>query len=515
MMADLVGRTLGHYEIIEEIGRGGMAVVYRAYQPSMDRPVAIKVLPRQFTHDPTFASRFEREAKTIAALEHSAIVPVHDYGEYEGQPYLVMRYMPGGSLADHIQQGSLSLEEVTSTFARVASALDAAHNKGIIHRDVKPNNILFDAYNEAFLSDFGIVRLAEATAQLTGTGFVGTPAYMAPEMARPGGVTPLIDVYALGVTLFQALTGRLPYEADTPMGLMMAHVTEPIPDTRELQPDLPDAVQAVIERALTKRPGDRYQTAGELAADLRAAATVAPTVQPAVLAPTLIEPMAGGPELPEVPALPAKPVWGGVNPPWIGVGGVVLVGAVVGVLAITGVFGGGSNNAVLQTNIPPVKEDYATEIPGAEIPVVHIDTPTDEPTSIVTDTSTPTRLPTATNTLTPTDTSMPTRRPTAFTPAAAFPPVLTDTPKCISCPPGMTPGCGCNCCMAQLPSTGPGCKDHGGPGNWWACADGTYLEEVCGGDCGAICRATLSLPDAGVVSSYCFPDGHCQCTYVP
>jgi serine/threonine-protein kinase len=214
--------AFGRYEIKAQLGQGGMATVYHAFDPRFERDVAIKVLPREFLHDATFISRFEREAKTIAALEHSSIVPVHDYGEHEGQPYLVMRYMPGGSLADRIQPGPLSLEDVAAIFGRVASALDAAHAKGIVHRDVKPSNILFDAYNEAFLSDFGIVKLTEATAQLTGAGFIGTPAYMAPEMARPGGVTPLIDTYALGVTLFQALTGKLPFEADP----AFAHYTD-------------------------------------------------------------------------------------------------------------------------------------------------------------------------------------------------------------------------------------------------------------------------------------------------
>jgi len=234
--------AFGRYEIRREIGRGGMATVYHAYDPRFKRDVALKVLPREFVHDPTFRARFEREAQTIAALEHSAIVPVYDFGEEAGQPYLVMRYMAGGSLADRIRQEYLPLDDVFTIIERIASALDSAHRREVIHRDVKPANILFDQEGDAFLTDFGIVKLTETAAKLTGSGIVGTPAYVAPEMSKPGGVSPLIDVYALGVTLFQMLTCRLPYEADTPIGMLMAHAIEPIPNVREVRPDLPEAI---------------------------------------------------------------------------------------------------------------------------------------------------------------------------------------------------------------------------------------------------------------------------------
>ncbi len=269
--------AIDRYQIISELGRGGMATVYLAHDPRFGRDVAIKILPRELLHNPLFRERFEREARAIARIEHSAIVPVHDYGEDNGQPFLVMRYMPGGSLADRIaRQGALPLEDIRAVLDRVAAALDAAHRLGIIHRDVKPANILFDSYGEAYLSDFGIVKLSEGVTQLTGSVMVGTPAYTAPEMAGGDGITPLVDVYALGVTLFQMLTGRLPYEAGSPLGMLMAHVNRPVPDVRLLRPGLPDAVQAVIERALAKKPGDRYQSAGALAEALRAALQTAP-----------------------------------------------------------------------------------------------------------------------------------------------------------------------------------------------------------------------------------------------
>ncbi len=295
--------AFGRYEIRGELGRGGMATVYHAFDPHVQRHVALKILPRVFMHDEGFRERFVREARAVAALEHWAIVPLHDYGEQDGQPFFVMRFMPGGSLLDRIQQGRLSLEEVVPTIERIAAALDFAHRKDVVHRDVKPANILFDESGDAYLSDFGIVKLTEATAQLTGSGMVGTPSYMAPEMMRRGGVTPLIDVYALGVTLFQALTGDPPYEADTPMGTALAHSTQPIPNIVDCCPDLPGGIQAVIEGALAKDPADRYQSAGALAADLRRIVSQAetqayPAPAPAVestlvespLEPTLQEP---------------------------------------------------------------------------------------------------------------------------------------------------------------------------------------------------------------------------------
>jgi serine/threonine protein kinase len=177
---------IGRYEIREEIGRGGMATVYRAYDPRFERDVAIKVLPAGFLHDPIFRSRFEREAKTIASLEYPAIVPVHDFGTENGQPYLVMRLMLGGSLADRLVQGPLTLSTAAEILNRLAPTLDAAHAAGIVHRDLKPGNILFDRLGNPYLSDFGIVKLSEssATALTQSGGALGTPAYMSPEQAR-------------------------------------------------------------------------------------------------------------------------------------------------------------------------------------------------------------------------------------------------------------------------------------------------------------------------------------------
>ena len=257
----MIPEKIDRYEVIGELGRGGMATVYRAHDPRFQREVAIKVLPREFLHDPTFKARFEREAHTIAALEHPAIVPVYDFGEQNGQPYLVMRYMPGGSLSDRLKGGALTLRETAMILGRLASSLTRAHEAGVIHRDLKPQNILFDQYDNAFLSDFGSVQVAQSGTALTGDGIIGTPAYMSPEQAKGDqDLDGRSDIYALGAILFEMLTGKQPYDADTPMGVAVKHITEPVPRILEVKADLPPALEMMISRAMAKDPKDRYAT---------------------------------------------------------------------------------------------------------------------------------------------------------------------------------------------------------------------------------------------------------------
>lgn len=257
---------IGRYVIDSEVGRGGMATVYKAYDPHFERWVAVKVLPREFMHEPEFRARFEREAKTIAMLEHPAIVPVYDFGESDGQPYLVMRYMPGGSLAERLQKGPLSIEETAVILQRIGAALERAHSQGIIHRDLKPSNILFDQYGDAFLADFGIVRIASSTSQLTASGsLVGTPSYMSPEQVYGDKeLDGRSDIYALGVILFQMLTGKPPYEADTPAKVMMKHVMDPVPAISKVRPDLPPTANEIIGKAMAKERDERFSSATDL-----------------------------------------------------------------------------------------------------------------------------------------------------------------------------------------------------------------------------------------------------------
>ncbi|HEX2991671.1 MAG TPA: serine/threonine-protein kinase, partial [Anaerolineales bacterium] len=220
---------IGLYEIKSELGRGGMATVYRAYDPRFEREVAVKVLPRELLHaDPQFRLRFEREAKIIAQLEHTAIVPVYDVGEADGQPYFVMRYMNGGSLSDRIKAGVMEVDEAARILGAFAPGLDEAHARGIVHRDIKPSNILFDKRGNPYISDFGIAKLTQAqSGNVTGSAIIGTPAYMAPEQAQGDDIDGRADIYALGIILFEMVTGKQPYEADTPMAVAIKHITDP------------------------------------------------------------------------------------------------------------------------------------------------------------------------------------------------------------------------------------------------------------------------------------------------
>ena len=267
-------QKIGRYEIKSELGRGGMATVYKAYDPRFEREVAIKVLPRELLHDPQFRVRFEREAKTIAALEHQAIVPVYDVGDEDGQPYFVMRCMTGGSLADTIASGPVSLPATAKIFERLAPALDEAHAKGIVHRDLKPGNILFDRTGEPFISDFGIAKMTQSqNATVTGGAIIGTPAYMSPEQAQGEQVDGRSDVYALGVIIFEMLSGTQPYQATTPMAVVVKQITDPIPHILDKTPNLPVAIEAVIEKAMAKNPAERFFSAGELSVALSAVAS--------------------------------------------------------------------------------------------------------------------------------------------------------------------------------------------------------------------------------------------------
>jgi serine/threonine protein kinase len=283
-------QQIDRYEIKRELGRGGMATVYLAYDPRFQREVAIKMLPRQFTHEPRFLERFEQEARTIAALEDPAIVPVHDFGEFDDAPYLVMRYMAGGTLRERMDGKPLSLAEIDQILGRLAPALYEAHRRGIIHRDLKPDNVLFDSAGRPYLADFGIARMAEATHTMT---VVGTPAYMSPEQAQGKQKLDLrSDIYALGVMLFEMLTGQQPYVAETPTGQMLMHILEPVPDVLAANPELPVQAQVVIDKGMAKDREARYQTAVEVAETVRQLLTAPQaTIEPPVpmAQPTVLE----------------------------------------------------------------------------------------------------------------------------------------------------------------------------------------------------------------------------------
>lgn len=279
-MEDLTGKQFGPYRIVAPLGEGGMAAVYKAYQPSMDRYVALKVLPRHFADDPQFIQRFEQEAKVLAKLQHPHILPVHDFGESEGYTYMVMPLITGGDLADLFDNEPFSLEEINHIISQVGEALDYAHAQGVVHRDVKPSNILIDSRGNCLLNDFGLAKLVAGSSKLTSTGLiVGTPSYMSPEQGMGQPSNGRTDIYALGVILYELATGQVPFRAETPMAVVIKHIQDPLPPPTKLRPNIPEAIERVILKALAKKPEDRYATAGEMVKALQAAIAAQPAAK--------------------------------------------------------------------------------------------------------------------------------------------------------------------------------------------------------------------------------------------
>lgn len=421
-MNNIEGQSIGRYQVLEPLGEGGMAVVYRAFDTTLECSVAIKFIrletaPAESTE--RTLKRFSREAKEMAALLHPNIVPVTDYGEFQGMPFLVMRYLPGGTLKDLIRsRAPLPYTEAARLLAPIARALEFAHRKGIVHRDVKPGNILITEDGQPMLSDFGVAKIIEGEGDkdhLTKTGFgIGTPQYMAPEQWH-GKVSAQTDIYALGVVFFELLTGRVPYDADTPAAILIKQVNDPLPSPRKFIQTLPEVAEGAVLKALAKRPEDRYADMGSFAAVLEKLYLTSPAglakESPGLTSEALT--VEGGTRIHGEVSQPAKKKSRLL--PWLAGGSLVLLciaASIVGILW-------GLRGKLLQVKQEVMTPVIVPAVLTATNPPQPTSRPAEPSTAVPSSTSSP--APTASRTSQPTATFTPTPRPPTAT--------LTSTPE--------------------------------------------------------------------------------------
>ncbi len=426
-MADQFPEEFGKYKIIEEIGRGGFADVYKAIDTTLNRTVALKFLEPRLLREPTFVERFQREAQLAANLRHPNIVIIHEFAWEAGAVYMAMEFLEGRTLKEVIlEEGALPLRRIVNMVGQITSALDYAHRRGLVHRDIKPSNIMVGADDHVTVMDFGIAKAATLTALTTTGRIFGTPEYMSPEQAE-GLEEPdaRSDVYSLGVVIYEMVTGKVPFSGATPLSIMRGHADKPPPRPSEVNPDVSPAVEAVLLRALAKKREERYQSAGEMARALEEAIEARVKVtpippEPEVPAPPpvvkklVVEEVAPPPVKPVAVAKkkPVPPTPKAVSKKALALGGggglaVILIAAAV-------YFGRGHIGALLATPTATPTDTW---------------TPTFVPTYTPTATLTPTSTPTATSkpTYTPTSTPTVTERPTE-TPTGTPSPTLTTTP---------------------------------------------------------------------------------------
>jgi serine/threonine protein kinase len=275
------GVSIGPYRLIQTAGVGGMAEVWRAYDARLERYVAIKFLSSRHATDASYLDRFLHEARAVSRLDHANVLTVLDFGEQDGWTYMVNPYIGGGTLADRLHRGPWPIAEAITVLGELAAALDYAHGEGIVHRDVKPSNVLFTERGRLVLSDFGVAQMLESTTFLHDAGrIIGTPMYMSPEQADGQHATAASDLYSLGVVAYEMLTGRPPYMAETPLALLRSHLDKPLPPPRQLNPGLPEAVEAALFKVMAKDPADRFASGKEFVAALRVPLVRRPTIPP-------------------------------------------------------------------------------------------------------------------------------------------------------------------------------------------------------------------------------------------
>jgi serine/threonine protein kinase len=413
-----------------------MAVVYKAHQPSLNRYVAIKVLPPQFAFDEQFVKRFLREARGAAALHHPNIVTIHDINQQDGLYFIVMEYIQGETLDELLRRGPLPLPRIARIVSQVADALEHAHQQGLMHRDIKPSNVMVDEQrnDHVTLMDFGLVRAAEGTG-LTKTGMiVGTPEYMSPEQGQGEAVDNRTDIYSLGVVIFKMLTGQVPFSRSTPHAVLIAHMTQDPPSISDISPSVPEAVEAVVCKAMAKERGARYAQAGELARDLATAATgqmpagLKAARRARAVAPPSPEPVPVGADATVARPRPTEKaprkglLWG------LGALGAILLLGVCGVIAVFALNIIPSTPASPASSATPVLS--ATPAEGEGVEMAQTPTPTPSPKATQTPTPRPTRSPKATSTVASSPTPSPTASSTPTPRSAAPSPTNTPRPGC-------------------------------------------------------------------------------------
>ncbi len=391
-MSFSIGENVGRYRITEQLGQGGMATVYRAFDANLDRDVAIKVMHQAFKEDPNFLARFKREAQIIAKLRHAHIVTIHEFDQHKEQPYLVMEFIKGETLKARLTRSAYTLEDTVTLMRAVADALTYAHDQGVLHRDIKPSNIMLDEQSTPYLTDFGLARMVQAgESTLSKDMMLGTPQYISPEQAQGiRDLGPATDIYSLGIVLYQLLVGRVPFSADTPYAIIHDHIYKPLPLPSEVNPSIPPAVERVLLKTLAKEPADRFQSATDMAQALQQSIQDNPVVEytpQRVQAAAIPATPSPAPPTPGIPAVALSPATTTATQPrgrsratlWMlgGIGAFIftcLLGLFVAVAAVTNPnlqSPEGANFLALDQPPPPTHENPPPQ--RAEIPVVSVE----------------------------------------------------------------------------------------------------------------------------------------------